>query len=155
MPITQTKEFKMKQKYFKNNLLLLSLLSTPLLYLISRPSIVFAQNWCVGDTCASTVTCPGFFGFFKELSQCGHCITLEHLRCFTIAFAQFLLLVAMVYAVIRIILAGIEYSTAVGNPDKQTAAKKALIWSVIGLIVAFAAYAILILIASLVDVDPT
>lgn len=69
--------------------------------------------------------------------------TLDDLRCLVLRSVEILLIFAGVYAVVRIVLAGIQYSSSIGNPEQQAAAKKALIWSVIGFIVAMAAYAIM------------
>ena len=69
--------------------------------------------------------------------------TLDDLQCLVLRSIEILLIFAGVYAVVRIVLAGIQYSAAIGNPEKMTEAKKALIWSVIGFVVAMSAYAIM------------
>lgn len=79
--------------------------------------------------------------------------TLGDVRCLVLRSIEILLIFAGVYAVVRIVLAGIQYSSAIGNPEKQTEAKKALIWSVIGFVVAMCAYAIMLFIQ--VNIAPT
>ena len=51
--------------------------------------------------------------------------------------------IAAVVALVCFVLAGIMFMTAQGQPDKIETAKKAVIWGVVGIIVAIIAYSII------------
>lgn len=61
-----------------------------------------------------------------------------------------LLAVSFILAVIFIVLSGYRMITSAGEPEKLTAAKKHLLWAIIGLVVIVLAYAILSLIVEIV-----
>ena len=103
-------------------------------------SVVMAQD-CGSYTCGYNI-----FWLFGFLNNYGHCLTLNDLPCVIASLVDALLIFAIIYAVIRIIIAGIGYSAAIGNPEKQAQAKNAVIWSAIGLLVVACAYALIIFI---------
>lgn len=50
---------------------------------------------------------------------------------------------ASVVAIIYILIGAIKYATAFGNPDETTAAKKTILWAIIGLIISVSCYLII------------
>ena len=93
----------------------------------------------------SPICDPSWGGYdrFKTIILCGERFTIDDLGCLVGGIVDILLLVAGVAAAIWIIVSGIQYTLAVGDPEKQAGAKKALVWAVIGLVIALSAYAII------------
>ncbi len=71
-------------------------------------------------------------------------LDIGDLACFVGSIISVLLIVAWVAAVIWILVSGIQYGLALGEPDKIANAKKSLIWAVVGLIISLSAYAIMV-----------
>jgi len=58
-------------------------------------------------------------------------------------------------ATIMIIIAGILYLTSAGSPERINTAKKALIYAIVGIVIALSAGAIAIVIKTAIGVPPT
>jgi len=58
-------------------------------------------------------------------------------------------------AVIMFVIAGILFLTASGAPEKLTQARSALIWGVVGIVVAIIAYSIIAIISGILIIPPT
>lgn len=80
---------------------------------------------------------------FKTVLACSERFSVDDIGCLIGGFIELLFIVGGVLAIIWIIIAGMRYMLAIGSPDKQAAAKDALYWAVIGLIVSLLAWAIL------------
>lgn len=53
-------------------------------------------------------------------------------------------------AVIALVVAGVLFLTAAGNPEKIAAARSALVWGVAGVVVGIVAYSIIAIVASII-----
>lgn len=66
-------------------------------------------------------------------------------------FIMILLALIVIVAVVVIIVAGFRMITGGGNPDQIAKAKKAIIWAIIGIVVAFMSFAIVQIVQNLLQ----
>ena len=86
--------------------------------------------------------CDGYSGKDKELI-CGGCNRGENNLQETVKnVLSTMFMIIGVIAVVMIVIGGIKYMTSMGDPGKVQSAKNTILYSVIGLIVAISAFAI-------------
>lgn len=66
--------------------------------------------------------------------------------------ANFIFIIAIPIAVIAILISGIKYLTAGGNEDKINSARRALVWTAVGLVIILIGKGIISVIQSLLSV---
>ena len=101
----------------------------------------------IGSAC--DINDPGYTRIKNTLLNAER-FTIDDLGCFIGGLVAVLLIAAEVLTVIWIIVSGIQYILALGNPDKMAGAKKSLLCAIIGLVIALSSYAILVFLETII-----
>jgi heme/copper-type cytochrome/quinol oxidase subunit 2 len=89
----------------------------------AAPGDVLEKGGCTADTALCSDSGDGVFTLIRSI-------------------IQIMLIIAGIVAVIMIIVGGIGYSTSAGDPAKTKKAKDTVLYSIVGLVVAIMAYAV-------------